>query len=128
MKMEPKEILSRYYNYAVIGVSQNKDKFGYKIFKRLINKGYNVYGITPLYQEVDGIPLYSKLEKVEQPIDVVVFVIKKDYAYDYVEEMTELGIRYAWMQPDTYDDKLIEYIESVGIIPIKACILVETSL
>ena len=124
--MKPKDILNMYYHFAVIGVSQNKEKFGYRIFKRLREKEYDVYGVTPLYKEVDGIQLYSKLENIERPIDVVVFVIKKDYAYDYVEEMTQLGIHYAWMQPGTYDDQLLEHMRSVGITPILACILEET--
>lgn len=126
--MKPKDILNKYYHFAVLGVSQNKDKFGYKILKRLIDRNYDVYGISPIYDKVDDIPLYNSLESVQGPIDVVVFVVNKKYAYDYVDEMTSLGIRYAWMQPHTYDDELLKYMKSVGITPILACILVETSL
>lgn len=128
MTMKPKDILNKYYHFAVLGVSQNKDKFGYKILKRLIDRNYDVYGISPIYDKVDDIPLYNSLESVQGPIDVVVFVVNKKYAYDYVDEMTSLGIRYAWMQPHTYDDELLKYMKSVGITPILACILVETSL
>lgn len=125
--MNPKDILNMYYHFAVVGVSQNKDKFGYKIYQRLRERGYDVYGISPIYDNVDGIPLYSTLEDVEQPIDVVVFVVNKKFAYDYIDEMIGLGIHYAWMQPNTYDDELLEYMKSVGITPILACVLVETA-
>lgn len=125
--MKPKDILNKYYHFAVLGVSQNKEKFGYKIFKRLIDRNYDVYGVSPIYDEVDHISLYKSLESINGPIDVVVFVVNKKYAYDYIDEMTSLGIHYAWMQPNTYDDKLLEYMESVGITPILACVLVETS-
>ena len=40
--------------------------------------------------------------------------------------MTALGIHYAWMQPNTYDDELLAYIKNVGITPITACILIES--
>lgn len=126
--MNPKDILNKYYHFAVLGVSQNKSKYGYKIFKRLQDRNYDVYGISPIYDEVDGISLYKSLESINAPIDIVVFVVNKKYAYDYIDEMTSLGIRYAWMQPETYDDKLLEYMKSVGITPILACILIETSL
>lgn len=125
--MNPKDILNKYYHFAVIGVSPNKEKFGYKIFERLKERGYDTYGVSPLYDQVDDNPLYSSLEDIEHPIDVVVFVTKKEHAYDYVDEMTGLGIHYAWMQPHTYDDELLDYMKSVGITPILACILVETS-
>ena len=32
--MNPKDILNKYYHFAVIGVSPNKEKFGYKIYQR----------------------------------------------------------------------------------------------
>ncbi len=124
--MNPKDILNKYYHFAVIGVSPNKEKYAYKIYKRLKDRGYDVYGVSPIYNHVDDDKLYPSLEAIINPIDVVVFVVKKDYAYDYVDEMTGLGIRYAWMQPNTYDDELLKYMRNVGITPIQACILVET--
>lgn len=124
--MNPKEILEKYYHFAVLGVSTNKEKFGYKIFKRLIDRGYQTYGISPIYESVDEYPLYKSLEDVNAPIDVVVFVVNKKYAYDYIEQMTNNGIHYAWMQPGTYDDELLDYMRGLGITPIEACILVET--
>ena len=41
--MNPKDILNMYYHFAVVGVSQNKEKYGYKIFKRLLEKNKQVY-------------------------------------------------------------------------------------
>lgn len=125
--MNPKDILNKYYHFAVIGVSPNKEKYGYKVFQRLKACGYDTYGVSPLYDQVDNNQLYSSLEDIKHPIDVVVFVTKKEHAYNYVDEMTGLGIHYAWMQPHTYDDTLLDYMKSVGITPILACVLVETS-
>ena len=33
--MNPKDILNKYYHFVFIGVSPNKEKFGYKIYQRL---------------------------------------------------------------------------------------------
>lgn len=125
--MNPKDILQKYYHFAVVGVSPNKEKFSYKIFQRLTDRGYDVYGVSPIYDQVDEYTLYSSLEDIQGPIDVVVFVVKKEHAYSYVDEMSAIGIHYAWMQPNTYDDELLEYMKDSGITPILACILVETA-
>ena len=42
--MNPKDILEKYYHFAVVGVTPNQEKYGYKIFKRLLEKGYQTYG------------------------------------------------------------------------------------
>ena len=113
--MNPKDILEKYYHFAVVGVTPNQEKYGYKIFKRLLEKGYQTYGVSPIYQNIDDIPTYPNLEAIDHPIDVVVFVVSPKYAYDYVDEMSGIGIRYAWMQPGTYDDQLLQYMQDQGI-------------
>ena len=40
--MNPKDILEKYYHFAVVGVTPNQEKYGYKIFKRLLEKGYQL--------------------------------------------------------------------------------------
>lgn len=124
--MKAKEILNIYRNYAVIGVSENKEKFGYKIYKRLKEKNYQVCGVSPLYQSVDHDKLYPNLESIPFPIDVVVFVVSPQHVPYYIDEMRNIGVGYAWMQPGTYDDDTLEYIESRGIKVIKDCILKQT--
>ena len=124
--MNPKDILEKYYHFAVVGVTPSQEKYGYKIFKRLLEKGYQTYGVSPIYQNIDDYHIYPHLEAIDHPIDVVVFVVNPKYAYDYIDEMSGIGIRYAWMQPGTYDDQLLQYMKDQGITPILACILVET--
>lgn len=92
--------------------------------QRLCEIGKTVYPISPKYEEVNSLKAYKSLLAIERPIDVVVFVINKKFASQYIAEMRELGIGFAWMQPGTYDDNLINDIQSLGITPIKDCVLI----
>lgn len=124
-KMNTNDILKKYCHFAVIGVTQNKEKYGYRIYQKLLQNNKNTYPISSIYTDIDGSVVYQNLTDVPHPIDVVVFVIRKDYAYPYIQQMVQLGIKYAWMQPGTYDDELLEYMRYMGISPIQACILKE---
>ena len=44
--MNAKDILTHYQNFAVIGVTTNPDKFGYKIYQRLNEIEKTVYGVS----------------------------------------------------------------------------------
>lgn len=124
--MNPKQLLSHYKNYAVIGVTPDKDKYGYKIYQRLKEKGYNTFGISPKYKDLEGDTLYENLDVVPSPIDVAVFVINPKYAKEYIGQMRTIGIGYAWMQPGTYNDEILDIMQSHGITPILDCILIQT--
>lgn len=90
--MTPKELLTIYKNFAVIGVTPDKSKYGYKIYKRLKEKGYHTFGVSPKYQEIDGNKMYENLDVIPSPIDVVVFVINPKYAKEYIGQMRTIGI------------------------------------
>lgn len=124
--MTPKELLTIYKNFAVIGVTPDESKYGYKIYKRLKEKGYHTFGVSPKYQEIDGNKMYENLDVIPSPIDVVVFVINPKYAKEYIGQMRTIGIGYAWMQPGTYNDEILDLMQSHGITPILDCILIQT--
>lgn len=122
--MKSIDILRDFKNFAVLGATVDEEKYGFKIVQRLCEIGKTVYPISPKYEEVNSLKAYKSLLAIERPIDVVVFVINKKFASQYIAEMRELGIGFAWMQPGTYDDNLINDIQSLGITPIKDCVLI----
>ena len=122
--VNPTQLLNNYKNWAVIGVTPDEEKYAYRIYKKLKEKGYQTYGITPKYDTVDGDTMYKCLKDVHQPIDVVVFVVNPKFATPYLDEMKDLGIQYAWMQPGTYNDEAIKAIQERELEMIQACVLV----
>lgn len=125
--MEAKEIIDTYKNFVVIGVTNNQDKYGYKIFKRVLDLGYTTYGVSPKYTEVLGQRLYKDLISITSKIDVVILVVNPKYGKDYIDQCSQLGIKHIWLQPGTYDKELLKYIEDKQLNSYQNCILVETN-
>ena len=105
--MKERDILKIYNNYCIIGMSPDPDKYSYQIYQCLKNAGKHVYGISPKYDTIDNDKMYTSLMDIEYPVDVVVFVVNKTIGMTYIRDMRELGIKYAWMQPGTYDEDLL---------------------
>lgn len=124
--MDAKEVLKTYQNFAVIGVTNNPDKYGYKIYQRLKELGKNVYGVSPIYKEIDNTPTFPDLNSINQTVDVAVFVVSPKYSYDYVTACKALNIKHIWLQPGTYDEKLMEIINDNQLSYYKNCALVES--
>lgn len=121
--MEAKELIHTYRRFGVIGVTEDKEKYGYKIYQCLKQHGYTVYGISPLYPSVDGDKMYSSIQALPEPVDVMVFVVSVKYGYDYAKACAESKIPYIWLQPGTYDDDFITYLNTLPIEFVQDCVL-----
>lgn len=101
--------------WAVVGVTDKKEKFGYKIFKKLIEHGYETYGVNPKYDSIDGEKIYPALKSVPKKVDVVDVVVPPKITLNLLDEIHELGIENVWFQPGTYDEEVIEKAEKLGL-------------
>ena len=64
---------------AVVGVSDNPSKLGAVVFNNIIAAGYSgkLYGVNPKLdgQEVYGKPCYASVDKLPEPMDLVVILV-----------------------------------------------------
>jgi len=113
-------------NWVVVGASENKEKYGYKIFKRLKDLGYNVIPVNPNYEVIVGDKCYPNLMSLPQKPDVVNMVVSPKHGMKTIEEAAELGIKYIWLQPGTFNQELLDLAKEKGIETIQACVLIES--
>lgn len=111
--MIKKEMLDK-KNWAVVGATPNKNKFGYKIWKKLIEHEYNTYGVNPNYDSIDGARIYKSLKDIEGQIDVIDVVVPPKVTLNLLDEAKELGIEYIWFQPGTFDEEVIKKAQNLG--------------
>ena len=84
---------------AVTGVSRSspKDHGANTVFKRLRERGYEVFAINPNADEVEGSPSYHDLKSVPGGVDAVVIGTRPEIADDTMRECVDLGIKSVWM-------------------------------
>lgn len=111
--------------WAVVGVTPKQEKFGYKIWKRLKNNGYDVYAVNPNYKEIEGEPCYASLADLPVKPDVIDFVVPPSVTLQTIEEAHKLGIKNLWFQPGTYDEEVTARAKELGMNTVYNCVLVQ---
>ncbi|PLX20944.1 CoA-binding protein [Candidatus Parcubacteria bacterium] len=119
-------MIDKKYTYAIVGASNNEEKYGYKVLRDLKDAGYKVVPINPREKEILGLRAYLKLSDYKEGIDVVVFVVPPQVTEAVLKEVRELEIKNVWMQPGSESWEAIEYCEKNNINYIhNACIMID---
>jgi predicted CoA-binding protein len=83
---------------AVTGVSRHPERHGANVvYRRLRDRGYDVYPVNPNADEVEGDPAYHALADVPPPLDGVVIATRPEAAEATMRECADLGITRVWM-------------------------------
>jgi len=83
---------------AVTGVSRTPAGHGSNVvYKRLRERGYDVFAVNPNADEVEGDTAYHDLRSIPGGVEAVVIGTRPEIAEESMRECADLGIRYVWM-------------------------------
>ena len=83
---------------AVTGVSRTPASHGSNVvYKRLRERGYDVFAVNPNADRVEGDLCYQDLKSIPGGVDAVVIGTRPETAEDTMRECVELGITRVWM-------------------------------
>ena len=83
---------------AVTGVSRAPKQHGSNtVYKRLRERGYDVFAVNPNAQQVEGDRAYPDLRSIPGGVDAVVIATRPELADETMRECAELGIKHVWM-------------------------------
>ena len=113
---------------ALVGASNNRQKFGNRIYRDLRSKGYHVIPVNPKDRQIEGDRAYASIGIMEELPDIVNFVVPPPVAMKVAQEAVELGIEHLWFQPGSESDELETWLKGTNRIKylINSCIMVET--
>jgi uncharacterized protein len=83
---------------AVTGVSRTPGNHGANVvYRRLRERGYDVFAVNPNAIEVEGDKAYDSLTSIPGGVDAVVIGTRPERAEETMHECAELGIKQVWM-------------------------------
>lgn len=83
---------------AVTGVSRHPESHGANVvYRRLRDRGYEVFAVNPNADEVEGDRAYDALADIPGGVDGVVIGTRPESAEATVRECADLGVTRVWM-------------------------------
>ena len=105
---------------AVTGVSRKPESHGGNVvYRRLRERGYEVFAVNPNADEVEGDRSYHDLRSIPGGVDAVVIATRPETAEQTMRECGDLGIKHVWMHRSfgagSVSDAATEYGRGHGI-------------
>jgi predicted CoA-binding protein len=84
---------------AVTGVSRQPDSHGGNVvYKRLRERGYEVFAVNPNADQIEGDRAYHGLRSIAGGVHAVVIATRPEAAEETMRECADLGINHVWMR------------------------------
>ena len=113
---------------AIVGASNNPQKFGNQIYIDLRSKGFKVYPINPNEEFIEGDKAYTALSELPNNDSIVNFVVPPKVAFSIAQQAVQLGFQYLWFQPGSESQELKDWLGTVKNIHTltDSCIMVQS--
>jgi uncharacterized protein len=109
---------------AVIGASNDRQKFGNRAVRAYREQGYTVVPINPNETEIEGLKAYGSILDVPGPVDMASFYVPPDVGEQVIADVARKGVGEVWLNPGAESDALIARARELSLKPIVACSIV----
>jgi predicted CoA-binding protein len=112
---------------AVVGASNNREKYGNIILRNLAAKGYTVVPVHPTEKQVEGLTCYASVNEIPGGVDLVDFVIPPGATLKALDSL-QGRVSAVWFQDGSFDDAVLEHARPLfPLVVSHACIMVVTN-
>ena len=118
---EIKDILSKYKNIAMIGVSNDPTKASTIVMKYMQKYGYKVYPVNPKAKskKILGEEVFETISDIKDKIDIVDVFRPSEETLEIAKETVRVGAKVLWLQLDIKNNEAKQIVESNKIIYIE---------
>ena len=111
------DILSSVKTIAMVGASPDKTKFSYGVLRVLHETGYDMIPVNPRpkLKEIRGLKVFSSLDQIDRPVDMVEVFRKPEDLYRIAEEAIAIGAKVLWGQIGVINHDAARLAEEAGL-------------
>ena len=109
---------------AIIGASNDRNKYGNKAVRAFVQQGYTVYPVNPKEAEIEGLRAYASISEVPERPDRISLYLPPHLVLKLLPEIAAKGCDELWLNPGTESDEVMAEAERLGLNVIQACSII----
>ena len=95
---DPETIGKEAKTVAVVGASNDPEKYSHEVASYLIEQGCRIIPVNPTDEEVLGERAYETLDQIPEEVDVVDVFLPPEKTPEIAEDAVQAGTKALWLQ------------------------------
>lgn len=109
---------------AIIGASNDRNKFGNKAVRAFLRQGYTVFPVNPKELQVEGQRAFTSIHEVPARPDMVSVYLPPPVLLKVLPDIAAKGCDELWLNPGTESPEVLAEAERLGLKVIQACSII----
>ena len=111
-------------NVSVLGASNKPERYSYRAVKLLVEKRHAVFPVHPAISEIDGIPVFKRLEDISDSIHTITVYVVPECSAVLSNAILSARPRRVIFNPGAENPNLTQRLKDDGVEVVNACTLV----
>ena len=112
---DPETIVKEAKIVAVVGASNDPEKYSNEVAAYLKEHGYHVIPVNPTEEEVLGERAYDTVDEVPEKVDVVDVFLPPEKTPEIAEDAVRAGAKVLWLQEGIKNSEARQIAEEGGL-------------
>jgi predicted CoA-binding protein len=109
---------------AIIGASNDRNKFGNKAVRAFRQQGYTVYPVNPHETSVEGLPAFRSVVDVPVRLEMISVYVRPEVLLKLLPDIAAKGCDELWLNPGTESEANLAEAARLGLNVIQACSII----
>lgn len=109
---------------AILGASQNPERYSYKALKMLQQYGHTPILVNPGIQDVEGLTVLESLKEISGDVDTLTMYVGPQRSSRLLSEILTLNPKRVIFNPGSENSELEKALKDSGIEVVEGCTLV----
>jgi predicted CoA-binding protein len=109
---------------AVLGASNNPERYSNMAVRRLREAGHHVIPVNPAFPAIEGLPVARSLGEIKEPVDTLTLYVGPQRLVPLTDEILRLAPKRVIFNPGTESPELAAALDRAGLPHVEGCTLV----
>jgi predicted CoA-binding protein len=109
---------------AIIGASNDRQKYGNKAVRAFLQQGYTVYPVHPSEKKIEGLPAFRSILDVPVRPGMISLYVPPPVVERLLPDIAAKGCDELWLNPGTESESVLAAAARLGLNVVQACSIV----